>query len=645
MADPPQNEEAWTVSESQTVPGVSVGWDDPQWDVIDSPPEDRLLVSAGPGTGKTAVACARVSHLVDQYGLEPSRIWLISFTRTAVREIRNRTAACLEDAGVAYAVKIATLDSHAWAIHSGFDGQARILGLYEENIESVLGLVRKDGDVSEYLNEVEHLIVDEAQDIVGIRAELVTAMIRQLSATCGVTVFADEAQAIYGFAEENEVRAGAVREPPLPERIRGGAVGSFRTCELTKVYRTESRRLQRIFTEVRHTVLTGAGEKGGRLDEVRRRVRRLAHGKAPDVDDKAVAKLDDAFILYRRRCDVLLAASFLAGKGIPHRVRMSGLPACLAPWIGATLSEHTVGDLSRDDFAELWSSRIHGTSLGSHDSGEAWEHLVRIAGRTRTVVDMRLLRQRLGRKQPPAELCAAELGHRGPIVGTIHASKGREAETVHLMLPKTTGGDTDENEEARVVFVGATRGRSTLLVGTGFAQASGRIEKSGRVYSLKTENNRARAQIEVGQDSDILAEGLAGRRFFGSAMEVRTSQERLRSLADSTVPVVAEADRQVDFSYRLSVDGQNGCLAVLSQHVNVDLFVIADAVRKNIGGRTRRPPDRIPYLYTRGVRTIVLPPAAPETELLHEPWRSSGIILAPLVFGYTTVTFPSRSRQ
>lgn len=122
MAFPPQNEEAWAVSESQTVPGVSVGWDDSQWDVIDSPPEDRLLVSAGPGTRKTAVACARVSHLVDQYGLEPSHIWLISFTQTAVREIRNRTATCLKDAGIAYTVKIATLDSHAWAIHSGFDG-------------------------------------------------------------------------------------------------------------------------------------------------------------------------------------------------------------------------------------------------------------------------------------------------------------------------------------------------------------------------------------------------------------------------------------------------------------------------------------------------------------------------------------------
>ena len=121
--------------EFQIVPPAPIEWDKSQREIIDVPPEDRLLVGAGPGTGKTAVACARVSQLIDQGGLEPSRIWLISFTRTAVREIRDRIAADLEDASAAYAVKIATLDSHSWTIHSGFDEAAKILGSYEENIE------------------------------------------------------------------------------------------------------------------------------------------------------------------------------------------------------------------------------------------------------------------------------------------------------------------------------------------------------------------------------------------------------------------------------------------------------------------------------------------------------------------------------
>ena len=51
---------------------------------------------------------------------------------------------------------------------------------------------------------------------------------------------------------------------------------------------------------------------------------------------------------------------------------------------------------------ELWAGRVHGTPLAIYEPDEAWEHLVRIAGRTQAVVEMQLLRQRLGRKQPPA---------------------------------------------------------------------------------------------------------------------------------------------------------------------------------------------------------------------------------------------------
>ncbi len=632
--------------EFQVVPPALIEWDESQREVIDAPPEDRLLVGAGPGTGKTAVACARVSQLIDQGGLEPSRIWLISFTRTAVREIRDRIAAYLEDAAAAYAVKIATLDSHAWTIHSGFDEEAKILGSYEENIERVLDLVRRDENVADYLFEgVEHLVVDEAQDIVGIRADLVIELIRNLSSSCGVTVFADEAQAIYGFADDRESRPGEVGEPPLPEKIRRDAALNFRECELTEVHRTHSPQLLTIFSNTRRKVLTTAGETDDKLGEIRDEVIRLAHGEAPRVDDAVLAELEDAFILYRRRCDVLLTTSMLTQNGILHRVRMSGLPVCLAAWVGAALSECTDTDLSRDRFMKLWADNVEGTSLATCAADEAWAHLVRIAGRTQTVVDMRLLRQRLGRKQPPAELCHAELGLRGPIVGTIHASKGREADTVHLMLSDTPGSNVDQDEEARVVFVGATRGRSRLLVGRGWRQFASRVDASGRAYCLQTKGNKPRAQFEVGHDGDIEAEGLAGRRFFADSAAVSTAQNRIRNFSDETVSLVAEADRDAGFAYRLKEDGQGQCLVVLSRMLNTDLFTVANAIRSKLGGGQRRPPDTIRHLHVRGVRSIVLPPDAPEREALHEPWKSSGIMLAPLVLGYSTAFFPFAGRR
>lgn len=639
-AEATEMDDSEAAPEFHVVPPALIEWDESQRAVIGAQPEDRLLVTAGPGTGKTAVACARVSQLIDQGGLEPSRIWLISFTRTAVGEIRDRIAAYLEDAAAAYAVKIATLDSHAWTLHSGFDEEAKILGTYEENIERVLDLVRQDENVGEYLETVEHLVVDEAQDIVGIRADLVVELIRKLSSSCGVTIFADEAQAIYGFADDREVRPGEAGEPPLPEKIRRGTAGAFGECELTQVHRTDSPQLLTIFSDTRRKVLTSADESEDKLAEIKDEVIRLAHGEAPRVDDTALAELENAFILYRRRCDVLLTTSMLTQNGIPHRVRMSGLPVCLAPWIGAALSEYTDADLSRDRFMALWADKVLGTSLATCKADDAWAHLVRIAGRTQTVVEMRLLRQRLGRKQPPAELCHAELGLQGPIVGTIHASKGREADTVHLMLSDTQGRNVDQDEEARVVFVGATRGRSRLLVGRGWRQFASRVETTGRAYCLQTKDNKPRAQVEIGHDADIEAEGLAGRSFFANPAAARTAQMRIRGFADEAVSLVAESDRDAGFVYRLKEDGQGQCLAVLSQAINTDLFTIANAVQAKLGGGRRRPPDRFRHLHVRGVRTIVLPPDTPEGETLFEPWRSSGIMLAPLVLGYSTAFFP-----
>ena len=142
-------------------------WDASQQAVIEEPADARLPVSAGPGTGKTTVACARVSHLIDKQDLSPDRIWMSSFTRTAMREIRDRIADHGEDPADAYSVKLATLDSHAWAIQSGFSEEDRTLGSYNENIQKMRQPVRRDEAVAECLEAVEHLIVDEAQDLAG----------------------------------------------------------------------------------------------------------------------------------------------------------------------------------------------------------------------------------------------------------------------------------------------------------------------------------------------------------------------------------------------------------------------------------------------------------------------------------------------
>ena len=184
------------------------------------------------GDGKTHVAGAACSAGLIRDGANPNRIWIISFTRTAVFEIRNRIASALET-GDAASVRIATLDSHAWSMQSGFSPDATLTGSHDKGIEETLRLLRDDPQMADYLQRLDHLVIDEGQDIVGARAALTLAFVDAVAPECGITVFADEAQAIYAFSEEEaESAAGSTLMDQL--RARG-----FNSLSPTHVYRTQ----------------------------------------------------------------------------------------------------------------------------------------------------------------------------------------------------------------------------------------------------------------------------------------------------------------------------------------------------------------------------------------------------------------------
>jgi len=612
-------------------------WDKDQTDVIGSPVNQRTLVDAGPGTGKTAVACGRVAWLINNGDVNANDIWLISFTRTAVQEIRNRIKSFLDDEGVAYSVKVATLDSHAWKIHSGFDSGAELLGTYDDNIEKLVDKIKNDGDgeITEYLKTVQHLIVDEAQDIVGMRAELVLEIIDKLSDHCGVTIFSDEAQAIYGFSlDEDAIKEGEIQKT-LSEKIRNKFGSQFFTCELKNVFRTQSHSLNELFTVTRHKVMEPSNDPLQKLHEINKEISKLADKRNIPRIEADQNYSENSFILYRKRAEVLMAASFMGEN--PHRIRMSGLPQCIYPWVGACLSEHTKGDLSREEFRGYWNLKIKGITL---DWEGAWGQLVRLAGKTQTVVDMKLLRQRLGQGKPPAEFCTPEIGTHGPIIGTIHASKGREADNIYLMMPQEPDNKEDgyENanydEETRVMFVGATRARNYLGIGKGYNyHFSSKVESSGRVFA---NTKKMTAMVEIGRDGDINATGMAGQNYYENADTVHKNQERLFSFANRITFASATIDRDSEYVYRLTTKDEDEDIAVLSkQALTSDLFEVGKRI-----GRNRRPPDRLRFLRIYGIRTIVLPPDSPECNNLHEPWAKSGIMLAPVILGYTKEFFP-----
>lgn len=577
------------------------GADEATWqdDPVAEAPDARLIVDAGPGTGKTHAACARVAAIVNS-GIPATRICLVSFTRTAVVEIRNRIARALEDPADSASVRIITLDAFAWAVQSGFSKEARLTGSYEDNIHTAHRLIREDPDVRDDLARIEHLIVDEAQDIVGLRADLVLAMVDALCPESGITVFADRAQAIYAFSESEE-EAGGTR---LLDAL---AVRGFRQMHLTQVHRTADPNLLAIFVNLRRDLLDG--RRPDIEKHVLSEIRRLAHEDAGDVGNLNLADVpEDSLVLMRKRLDVLIASSH-AGL-LPHRLRLSRMPICVRAWVAHLLWDYVQRRISRDEFENRWHDRNIQAPI---DCAEAWNRCVEVAGDSAVMVDLHKLRKALARANPPMLFCMPEFGTAGPILGTIHANKGREAPTVYLYLQERAKAD-ETGEESRVMFVGATRPRERLLVGT--TGALGGTYTNGRLWRRTGKS----IQVEVGRPFDVEPSGFVGRPFFERQDDAMAAQQAWCS-QPLRQRMMLRAEESVGWLFTLNDGDQR--LAGMSERFRSDIGQIAWSLDKHIGwlGHGR----------SIGLRSMVVAPDSPHLESMLEPWKSSGFLFAPLL--------------
>lgn len=623
--------------------GVNTAWTDEQRRVIEATAGSRLLVDAGPGTGKTATACARIAWLIASGGIEASEIWLVSFTRTAVHELRSRIAAHLPDPGQAAALRIATVDSQAWAVQSGFDSQVSHAGTFDDNIQHVIELVRSHEGVFSYLGTVRHLVVDEAQDVVGLRCELLLEIIHALPKSAGISIYSDEAQAIYGFAEEG---ANANVDGHLPEKIREFLREDFEEIDLNKVHRTQDKALLKVFGNGRALMRDKRLKGSDRLHRVKELVGMSCHGQVGlyrDDIQRMPGDLGESLLLFRRRGEVLDASGYLGLN--PHRLRMSGLPTCIHGWISVLLWDWTRPELDQADFERRWKERLGVPATTGAEN--AWSILVKYFGRTTNRISVTRLVQKLASASPTYELTLPEFGSLGPVIGTIHGSKGREANDVRLYLSSASKDGADESEldeEARIVFVGATRAKKKLHVGQAASKAvARRLEVSGRAftpYPYKRGQPAARAAVEIGRVNDLDVEGLVGRALYASAVQAVTAQQRIMDLKAYTAGAHAVGTYiSQEWRYQILQDGSDEHLCYLSTNVGFDMFRIAKVVDQLVNMNKRRPPNQLNHLKTFGVRTIAMSPDNPARELLHSPWRDSGLIAAPMLIGYPIANF------
>tara|TARA_R110002124_G_scaffold7105_16_gene41785 strand:- start:940 stop:2886 length:1947 start_codon:yes stop_codon:yes gene_type:complete len=627
----------------------SLEWDDQQNQVILADYNKRILCHAGPGMGKTAVACARVSNLIDQ-GVEPSKIWMLSFTRTAVKEIRDRISSFAGQNLSSLGVKVATIDSQSWHVRYGLTDEeiCRLFGDYNQNIEAVNDMFENNyEEMHEFFDDFEHIIIDEAQDITGPRAELVTKILQILNPECGFTIFADPAQAIYNFTddadrqvrEEGENFLGIVKEK---------FSDTLEEIELRTIHRTTNPKIVKIIEDLRLDIYVNDNINREAFEKRSNFVKEQADEQLGTFDTSHIQNSDeDTLVLFRRRSEVLQASSFASKDGIAHRIRMSGFQANLFSWLGYIFYDYKEYTISKDRFLKRCNDRKYlfvDPIEGQHSFLDWWSLLKKSIGTDGDIISIRELRAKLARTPPHINLCYSELGMNGVILGTIHASKGREAEKVILELPSQMGNkDQNLDEESRVLYVGATRAKNILSVGQGYTRhAFSRSLDTGRSFRrLKQGDNGSSmsAQVEIGRDGDINEYSFVSKKF--NEKDVFFYQRHLSTLAHKS-PVPLRASLEPENNYAYSIWSSSGgeiadrAFGYFSQNLNKDLFNVGTRYPKQ---GLFKPPQSISPFYLVGIRTVCKSDSDPHLKDLHEPYCNTGIWLAPIIIGYPACSF------
>lgn len=544
--------------------------------VIKTPVENRILVNAGPGTGKTWTLIERIIHLI-QEGIDPESIQVLCFSRAAVDVVRQRMNEAIVQDRVdinSSKVDIRTFDSFAsqllyWVQNSDYSEiptTQKIESLsYDERIRKFIEVLRAEPQLIEQCN---HLIVDEVQDLVLNRAEMVIEMIKQLPAESGVTLFGDACQAIYDYqVDEGLSSAGFYK---FIQKF-----GGFKSYSFTKNYRQISE-LQDYCSHYRDAIL--ANDMVMCKRSVKKLYEDLPEYTVPKIHRFQEDSLDfladtgNIGILTRSNAQALMISSIFRKKNIPHVVQRRLSEDALSGWVALLFNQASVRYYNEEDFVNAFEENCsyYKNTANPH---EIWEALSDTYSATTGRLSVKNLLVSIKSKGKCKGLFT-EAPDSPITISTIHRSKGREYDSV-ILLDNLLSEETDVPEEHRVNYVALSRAKFRMYK-VAFENAYFRTLEDRRCYSVGTVFTSGKhflKSFEIGKNSDFIRTSYA----FNPDVQkfIRTKNKELIGKEVYLKRYKVHFDGNV--TYQLILRENDMVLAFTSQDFSYDL---CEAIRK-----------------------------------------------------------------
>jgi DNA helicase-2/ATP-dependent DNA helicase PcrA len=412
---------------------------------VEVEPEDRQLVLAGPGSGKTEVVAALLAQLVDECALSAAdEVLVLSFSRAAVAAVRRRTA--VKGKG---RITVRTLDSLAARVLSDLDDSDDWQGLsFTKRLRRATQLL--DSDVSDELTLLRHLVVDEVQDVVGVRADFLLAVMRQLPDDVGFTMLGDPLQAIYDWQLQED--GSTTTNDDLLAAVR--AMGEVREIVLRGQYRARNPETGRLLSlGVRMEACTDTRARAALVEDELEGLPGI--NGASQLAELAPRWGGTTAVLCRTNGQALVLASELRRAGgdvaLQRSMQEAAAVEAIAKVLGEAPSAHVTRRVAEERAAECGVADVAVFTRLLADLGQ---------GRGNDI-DVSSIARRVAAGAVPIDLVSAAPAQ--VVVSTVHRAKGLEFDNVVVvgadMWFARSALEVDIDDEVRTAFVAITRAR------------------------------------------------------------------------------------------------------------------------------------------------------------------------------------------
>jgi superfamily I DNA/RNA helicase len=496
-----------------------------QDEIIEANPTDRSVINAGPGTGKTWTLIEKIIHMINEGQVEAENILVLCFSRSAVEVVRSRLSDAAESGRIGYEwqdVDVRTFDSFstymlAWVQdnHKELLPNHFLLEEYDYNqrIEAATSVFEKKQDM---LADYEHIIIDEVQDLVGSRAELVLAMLKGLPDSCGFTILGDSCQALYDYMAEGN---------PMIMSSEEFYRNVFKSFPCANYYAlTENHRQGDTFGQLtvpyRKAILTGSTQDrvsaaNDLLTHIPRIPIKLTKFSRSDAL-RYIAQGETLGILTRTNGQALQISAWLQNANVPHTLhRGLGLPT-LGDWIARIFCDYENESVDENVFvakhlalfpqAGYETAHLRWMALVSTQQGEARNRY--------EVTD--LLKGLLRNAKDPMLYESGTASKNSITVSNIHRAKGKEYDSVIVIddvIEAMADPGTEDLLEHKVCYVALTRSKKKI-------ERAEISKKDKQIYITRNDDHSKRcakaggfkryiSHFEVGSDTDLDMRSLA----------------------------------------------------------------------------------------------------------------------------------------